>query len=1089
MSDAQGETDIRAELQVALETKLDFSGSFSYKQDFPSAPNPSITIKDIGLVGLPLSQRDAAAIKSVAEQAPFGKGERTIVDKTVRDTWEIDAKLIEFENPTWKGFMAETVISACKVLGVNYQASQPRSELYKLLLYETGSHFLPHVDTEKADGMFATIIVVLPSKFTGGEAHLSHGGLSKVYDSSKDSVHQTTVMAWYTDVTHEIKPITSGYRLALAYNLVHTKQSLRPVLSSNNDFIDGVRNALISWNECEEDGIPTPEKLVYLLDHKYSQANLRAGALKGADDHKVSILAAVAEELGFNLGLASVEFHLSGAGDDDCHYRPQRWDCYSDEDSDDGYNDVNFGEVSDRDVSIETFVDLDGNHIANSLEFDNETETIPSDFVEDIESGPYDRQEYEGYMGNGAGSLDRWYRRTILVIWPECNDCEVRYAGSSFPLALRKVNTADVPLTERSNIVSYLLRSSKHDSPEVAKTVTQFASDTVDHELWNRCVKGHDASKSLTIFKGEDIFNAILILGLNNVKQTVESLLQGDSSNQRRYDTLEYLQEQIEESDESPEFKKTTGSWIEEQVDVFLRTLKRPEKGEQALYIQLAINHGGVEFFRDSVFPQLKEHAWGSFLLSLAVDFHQNQQLPECKAKKTVIQDIITIAISKVKFEAVKPKSQQATFLYPYSRPNAVTEAPGFAFAKAAVLACQSARCTDLVPLLLERLTRALKISDDACQRIELVVFPLLDFLRERKIVGEQTIPKLEKLLEVIINLYLTAPPSSVLSFTQPTVDALFRALSLQDNIKSLFFRIVLPKLSQVPSGSKGLEVVFRKLYDCRSQFHVPEGYSGITIRVVIDGLVQKYIASNAPYSTDRILQDLKAILHVRSHAATVAYFNTSIVTFRTQPAYQCVEFLLNSMRTLIDHYGAEALAPITRSLMRHWFNNVLGKRPDSDCTPALHSISQWVCSCNHCTRAKHFLQTQITKMIHMDRIGAPARKHLEQKLDTYAQLAATHVMVRTTPQGLTITKHQHFLVPQSWNATQTRGRTLLQGLSSTEKELKLLLGDTYDTITGVLRATKRKIAPHGSQHGTGPSALAAPRPAKKRRIVPGSSA
>lgn len=38
--------------------------------------------------------RDAEAIKSRANQAPFGMGERTVVDKSVRDTWELDASQV-----------------------------------------------------------------------------------------------------------------------------------------------------------------------------------------------------------------------------------------------------------------------------------------------------------------------------------------------------------------------------------------------------------------------------------------------------------------------------------------------------------------------------------------------------------------------------------------------------------------------------------------------------------------------------------------------------------------------------------------------------------------------------------------------------------------------------------------------------------------------------------------------------------------------------------------------------------------------------------------------------------------------------------
>ena len=94
--------------------------------------------------------------------------------------------------------------------------------------------------------MFATIIIVLPSPFTGGAAHLSHGNLSEVFDCSANSAHQTTVLAWYTDVKHSIKPITSGYRLALSYNVYHTKNTLRPSLPTNHSAVTALRHVLLS---------------------------------------------------------------------------------------------------------------------------------------------------------------------------------------------------------------------------------------------------------------------------------------------------------------------------------------------------------------------------------------------------------------------------------------------------------------------------------------------------------------------------------------------------------------------------------------------------------------------------------------------------------------------------------------------------------------------------------------------------------------------------------------------------------------------------------------------------------------------------
>lgn len=198
-------TDIKGDLAQILSEDSSVKGSFAFHHSYPEAPNPTLYLDGLGHIGLPLSIRDAEAIKSRANQAPFGTGERTVVDKSVRDTWELDASQVRFDNPAWDPFLKRVVQEICTTLGVNIAASEPRCELYKLLLYETGSHFLPHVDTEKADGMFATIVVVPPSKFKGGSLHVSHGSLSTVYDCSPKSLTETNVLAWYTDVMHEVK--------------------------------------------------------------------------------------------------------------------------------------------------------------------------------------------------------------------------------------------------------------------------------------------------------------------------------------------------------------------------------------------------------------------------------------------------------------------------------------------------------------------------------------------------------------------------------------------------------------------------------------------------------------------------------------------------------------------------------------------------------------------------------------------------------------------------------------------------------------------------------------------------------------------
>ena len=272
----------------------------------------------------------------------------------------------------------------------------------------TAQHLL---STEKTDGMFATIVIVLPSRFTGGAAHLSHGDLSVVYDCSAKSQLETTVLSWYTDVMHEIKPITSGYRLALSYNLIHTARSLRPAPVTNTALVDKLSRVLLAWGN--DNGDISPQKIIYLLDHKYSEVNLKASALKGADAQKVAILEILAKKHGFSLGLANAHCRLTGPADDNGgrDYRRDHWGgCYGDS-SDSCYgddvneDDLDFAEIEGREMTIEHFVDLDGDLICDNLEYKEEAETIPTDLTEVVESGECDEQEYEGYMGNVSVAL------------------------------------------------------------------------------------------------------------------------------------------------------------------------------------------------------------------------------------------------------------------------------------------------------------------------------------------------------------------------------------------------------------------------------------------------------------------------------------------------------------------------------------------------------------------------------------------------------------------------------------------------------------------------------------------------------------
>ena len=135
---------LETRLELALEDNSSHvEGEFAFGTTLALAPNPGVQIDSLSLLSLPMTPSDVELIKSAASRAPFGHGERSIIDSTVRHTWEIDASRITLRNPEWNSFLTGIVDTVCKGLDVAPFTVRPECELYKLLLYEKGSQYAP----------------------------------------------------------------------------------------------------------------------------------------------------------------------------------------------------------------------------------------------------------------------------------------------------------------------------------------------------------------------------------------------------------------------------------------------------------------------------------------------------------------------------------------------------------------------------------------------------------------------------------------------------------------------------------------------------------------------------------------------------------------------------------------------------------------------------------------------------------------------------------------------------------------------------------------------------------------------------------
>eukprot|EP00198_Chlamydomonas_reinhardtii_P006327 XP_001695663.1 predicted protein [Chlamydomonas reinhardtii] len=381
-------------------------------------PLPEIAIRGVGKLALPIDAGQAEDLVFAGMPAPFGKGSKTVLNPAVRKAIQIEAARVRFSQDWDATLRRLTADVAAALLGVyGGAAAGVEARLYKLLVYERGGHFRPHRDTEKEPGMFGSLLIQLPvaGGHNGGRLSVHLQQEQVLWDTAAAATPPGAVVtsggsgsdgasaavkppaavlqyaAFYADCEHELSEVESGLRVVLAYNLVRTQ-------------------AVRAWEAAGEDS----QSLVALpLAHKYTEASLGFGALKGDDGAKVRALLDCPE---LEVHLLLVDKTVYGGCD---HY-------YSDSDEyeeaaetapmikDDGCWDweVNFIWHSPQSGRL-------GAHVGD---FGLGMKLIQNSVLGGEQLFPEDRQpdqkKYEPYTGNEGPSLTYWYRRALVVVWP-----------------------------------------------------------------------------------------------------------------------------------------------------------------------------------------------------------------------------------------------------------------------------------------------------------------------------------------------------------------------------------------------------------------------------------------------------------------------------------------------------------------------------------------------------------------------------------------------------------------------------------------------------------------------------------------------
>ena len=244
--------------------------------------------------------------------------------------------------------------------------------------------------------MFAALVIALPSEHTGGD-------LEQALNTSVQSEFSYSYLGWYADVNNLVKPVESGCRLVLTYNLMHTASSPSRKASNLDDLkLKSRQGSEVLGRSIRQEDYGTHMSLVYILEHEYSEANICLDYLKGKDKLRAQYLAEACRDQGFSLFLA--------------HFQHSKWGrCDEDEYNlvhTSSYNEIY--DVDDYKWELTTVFTSDGTQLAENMAV-NEEDAVQADLFDNAEP---DDEEYEGWTRNEGANTTHFYHRSCLVLMP-----------------------------------------------------------------------------------------------------------------------------------------------------------------------------------------------------------------------------------------------------------------------------------------------------------------------------------------------------------------------------------------------------------------------------------------------------------------------------------------------------------------------------------------------------------------------------------------------------------------------------------------------------------------------------------------------
>eukprot|EP00752_Nemacystus_decipiens_P003192 g2953.t1 len=253
---------------------------------------------------VPLKEHFSKLLDEVFEPSPFGHGGNTVLDHSVRKAMQVKAdRIVSTGLDLEKLDILESIRR-----GLAPNASRIHASLDKLNLYSEGGHFKSHRDTPRDELAFGTLVVALPSSFSGGNLVVRHRDSTHTcnwesklknwyYGGELEyrrfvNVPKNTLQwcAFFGHCNHKIEEVQQGHRLTLTYILRYDPadegiaaqmregmgaDAVPPVPSAGDEQDDEEEE-----EEADDDETGGAEEMVYMMNVEQLKACCRAMGLK-----------------------------------------------------------------------------------------------------------------------------------------------------------------------------------------------------------------------------------------------------------------------------------------------------------------------------------------------------------------------------------------------------------------------------------------------------------------------------------------------------------------------------------------------------------------------------------------------------------------------------------------------------------------------------------------------------------------------------------------------------------------------------------------------------------------------------------------